>query len=157
MRELGLKLNYTQYNVLNDRAEIPINGENLRQYRAHKLKAGRRSIKKKRYPYKQHDLIEYEGKLYAVIGMQNKGAGVFPEQHGISGDSAKKSWQYLLTYLVLSFILFAKNKLLYNATRDDANRSVILILYEPNCLCSKAFCRKFSLDLLIRYRLIREH
>jgi hypothetical protein len=53
-----------------------LNGENLRQHRAHKVTAGRRSIKRKRYPYKQHDLVQYEGAVYEVIGMQNKGAGV---------------------------------------------------------------------------------
>ena len=42
----------------------------------HKVSAGRRSIKKKRYPYKQHDLVLFEGTIYKVIGMQNLGAGV---------------------------------------------------------------------------------
>ncbi|MEQ9000922.1 MAG: hypothetical protein RID53_31015, partial [Coleofasciculus sp. B1-GNL1-01] len=55
---------------------INLNGENLRQHRAHKVSAGRRSIKKKRYPYKQHDLVLFEGTIYEVIGMQNLGAGV---------------------------------------------------------------------------------
>lgn len=53
-----------------------LNGENLRKYRAHKLKTGYRAIKKKRYPYRQHDLVKYEGAIYAVVGMQNKGTGV---------------------------------------------------------------------------------
>ncbi|WP_044207703.1 RNA-guided endonuclease IscB [Coleofasciculus chthonoplastes] len=55
---------------------INLNGENVRQHRAHKASAGRRSIKKKRYPYKQHDLVLFEGTIYEVIGMQNLGAGV---------------------------------------------------------------------------------
>lgn len=50
-----------------------LNGENLRQYRAHKVSAGRRSIKRKRYPYRQHDLVLFEGKAYEVVGMQNLG------------------------------------------------------------------------------------
>lgn len=50
-----------------------LNGENLRQYRAHKVKPGHRSIKKKRYPYKQHDIVLFEGKACQVIGMQNLG------------------------------------------------------------------------------------
>ncbi len=50
-----------------------LNGENFRQYRAHKVTTGRRSTKKKRYPYKQHDLVLFEEKAYQVIGMQNLG------------------------------------------------------------------------------------
>lgn len=50
-----------------------LNSENLRQYRAHKVSAGRRSIKKKRYPYKQHDLVLFEGRIYPVVGVQNLG------------------------------------------------------------------------------------
>lgn len=50
-----------------------LNDENLRQCRAYKVTAGRRSIKRKRYPYKQHDLVLFEGKAYQVIGMQNLG------------------------------------------------------------------------------------
>ncbi len=47
--------------------------ENLRKYRAHKVTKGRRAIKKKRYPYKQHDVVLFEGKACQVIGMQNLG------------------------------------------------------------------------------------
>ena len=50
-----------------------LNGENLRQHRAHKVSTGRRAIKRKRYPYKQRDLVLFEGKAYEVIGMQNLG------------------------------------------------------------------------------------
>jgi len=52
------------------------NGENLRRYRGHKLSPGQRRIKTKRYPYSQGDLVMFEGKIFAVIGMQNKGKGV---------------------------------------------------------------------------------
>jgi hypothetical protein len=52
---------------------IKFNSENLRQYRAHKVSSGRRAIKKKRYPYKQRDLVLFEGKAYEVVGMQNLG------------------------------------------------------------------------------------
>ena len=52
------------------------NSENLRKYRGHKISAGRRSIKQKRYPYKQHDLVLFEGKVCEVVGMQNKGTRV---------------------------------------------------------------------------------
>jgi len=52
---------------------INLNSENLRQSRAHKVTPGRRSIKRKRYPYRQHDIILFEGKAFQVIGMQNLG------------------------------------------------------------------------------------
>ncbi len=52
------------------------NTENLRQYRGRKVKPGPRRIKVHRYPYRQHDLVLYEGYIYSVIGMQNKGKGV---------------------------------------------------------------------------------
>ncbi len=52
------------------------NGENLRIFRGHKVSNGSRRIKTKRYPYKQGDLVLFEGKAYEVIGMQNKGKGV---------------------------------------------------------------------------------
>lgn len=50
-----------------------LSGENLRSYRGHKLSKGRRAIKRKRYTYKQHDIVLFEGKAYEVIGMQNLG------------------------------------------------------------------------------------
>jgi hypothetical protein len=53
-----------------------LNSENLKRYRAHKISAGHRSIKQKRYPYKQHDLVLFEGKICEVVGMQNKGTRV---------------------------------------------------------------------------------
>ncbi|WP_049802799.1 RRXRR domain-containing protein [Gloeothece verrucosa] len=49
------------------------NGENLRKYRGQKVSKGRRAIKKLRYPYKQHDLVKYQGRIIPVVGMQNKG------------------------------------------------------------------------------------
>ncbi|NET29663.1 RNA-guided endonuclease IscB [Okeania sp. SIO1I7] len=51
------------------------NTENLRKYRGQKVKQGQRRIKVHRYPYSQHDLVLYEGKVFSVIGMQNKGKG----------------------------------------------------------------------------------
>lgn len=47
--------------------------ENLRQYRGYKVAKGKHQIKKKRYPYKQFDLVLFEGKAYEVVGMQNWG------------------------------------------------------------------------------------
>ena len=51
-----------------------LNGENLRKYRGHKVSKGRRSIRKQRYFYQSKDLVKYEGKIYQVAGVQNKGA-----------------------------------------------------------------------------------
>lgn len=53
-----------------------LNGENLRIYRGEKISQGQRRIKKQRYPYNPNDYIEFEGKTYRVIGMQNHGYGV---------------------------------------------------------------------------------
>jgi hypothetical protein len=52
---------------------IKLNSENLKLYRAHQVSPGRRAIKKKRYPYKQRDLVLFEGKPSHVVGMQNLG------------------------------------------------------------------------------------
>ena len=49
-----------------------MNTENLRKYRGEKKSSGRRAIKRHRYPYKQHDLVLFNQKIYVVIGMQNK-------------------------------------------------------------------------------------
>ena len=49
------------------------NDENLRQYRGHKISKGRRSIRTKRYFYQPNDLVKYDGKIYTVRGVQNKG------------------------------------------------------------------------------------
>lgn len=53
-----------------------LNGENLRLYRGQKVSSGRRSIRKGRYPYQQHDLILFQGVKYRVRGMQNLGTRV---------------------------------------------------------------------------------
>jgi hypothetical protein len=53
-----------------------LNTENLRKYRGEKKSSGRRAIKRHRYPYKQHDLVLFNNKIYSVIGMQNKGTRV---------------------------------------------------------------------------------
>jgi hypothetical protein len=50
-----------------------LNEENLRKYRGHKVSKGKRAVKKKRYPYKQRDIVMFEGKVYEVVGMQNLG------------------------------------------------------------------------------------
>ncbi len=53
-----------------------LNGENLRVYRGQKLSIGQRRIKKQRYPYNPNDYVQFDGKVYRVIGMQNLGTGV---------------------------------------------------------------------------------
>lgn len=53
-----------------------LNGENLRTYRGQKVSKGRRSIRKGRYPYQQHDLLFFQGAKYLVRGMQNLGTRV---------------------------------------------------------------------------------
>jgi len=47
--------------------------ECLRKYRGHKLKKGRRSIRRQRYSIQPKDLVLFEGKVCKAIGMQNKG------------------------------------------------------------------------------------
>ena len=49
------------------------NGENLRVYRQQKLKKGRRSIRKSRYPYQPKDLVLCNGRKLFVVGTQNEG------------------------------------------------------------------------------------
>ena len=53
-----------------------LNGENLRVYRGQKVSKGQRRIKKQCYRYNPNDYIQFEGKIYRVIGMQNLGTGV---------------------------------------------------------------------------------
>ncbi|WP_200894220.1 HNH endonuclease [Aneurinibacillus migulanus] len=51
-------------------------GKNLRKYRGEKLSKGRRSIRMVRYPLQPKDSVRFEGCLYLVKGVQNKGAYV---------------------------------------------------------------------------------
>ncbi|MBR8841156.1 MAG: HNH endonuclease [Stigonema ocellatum SAG 48.90 = DSM 106950] len=51
-------------------------GENLRLYRQRKTSRGRRSIKKHRYCFQPKDFVQFEGKTYEIIGMQNLGTYV---------------------------------------------------------------------------------
>jgi hypothetical protein len=53
-----------------------LNGENLRVHRGQKVSKGQRRIKKQRYRYNPNDYVQFEGKVYRVIGMQNLGTGV---------------------------------------------------------------------------------
>lgn len=48
--------------------------DNLRCFRAHKLRKGSHNIRHQRYPYQVSDLVEYQGKRYIVAGTHNKGS-----------------------------------------------------------------------------------
>lgn len=52
------------------------NGENLRQFRGHKISKGTRRIKTKKYAFQPGDLIEFESCAYKVAGVQNNGTRV---------------------------------------------------------------------------------
>ncbi|MEH2296691.1 RNA-guided endonuclease IscB [Nostoc sp.] len=53
-----------------------LNGENLKVSRGQKVSIGQRRIKKQRYRYNPNDYVQFEEKVYRVIGMQNLGTGV---------------------------------------------------------------------------------
>ncbi|MEQ9671022.1 RNA-guided endonuclease IscB [Coleofasciculus sp. G2-EDA-02] len=53
-----------------------LNDENLRAYRGQIVSIGRRSIRKSRYLYQQNDLVIFDGNVYRVRGMQNRGTRV---------------------------------------------------------------------------------
>jgi hypothetical protein len=48
--------------------------ESLRQYRGHKISKGRKSIRKQRYSIQPQDVVNYLGKQYKAVGIQNNGA-----------------------------------------------------------------------------------
>jgi hypothetical protein len=48
-------------------------GPNLRVFRGHKLKAGRRSVRTQRYQLQPKCLVRYQDRLYRVAGIQNYG------------------------------------------------------------------------------------
>jgi hypothetical protein len=52
------------------------NDENLHKYRKQKLKKGRYSYRKKRYPFQPNDLVWFNNELKFVVGTQNEGAYV---------------------------------------------------------------------------------
>jgi 5-methylcytosine-specific restriction endonuclease McrA len=54
-------------------------GENLRIYRGHKLSAGRRQIRRKRYAYQPGDLVRYEKRIYRVKGVHCYGERIMLE------------------------------------------------------------------------------
>ncbi len=50
-----------------------LNDENLWNYRGHKTNKGRVSIRRQRYKYQPKDIVQFQGKIYLVKGMQNLG------------------------------------------------------------------------------------
>ena len=48
-------------------------GPNLRMFRGHKIKAGKRSIRTQRYQLQPKCLVRYQNQLYRVVGVQNHG------------------------------------------------------------------------------------
>lgn len=61
-----------------------LSGENLRQYRGHKITKGRRSIRRQRYLYQPSDLVKLDGTTYTVKGTHCKGARVILKETGKS-------------------------------------------------------------------------
>lgn len=51
--------------------ELPYNNQRL--YRAHKIKKGRRVIRRNHYQLRPFDLVKYDNQVYQVKGIQNKG------------------------------------------------------------------------------------
>jgi len=51
-----------------------LNSENYHKYRGHKVKKGRVSIRRQRYPLQPWDTVLFAGKRYLVKGVQNRGA-----------------------------------------------------------------------------------
>lgn len=47
--------------------------ESLRKFRAHKISKGRRSIRRQRYSIRPKDVVEYQGKIYKVVGTHGRG------------------------------------------------------------------------------------
>ena len=64
-----------------------LNGENLRQYRACKVKKERRSIRRQRYPMQPGDIVEFENNRLVVNGTHCLGTRVMVHMP----DGSKKS------------------------------------------------------------------
>lgn len=53
------------------------NEENLRGFRGHQVRKGKRSIRIHQYPMQSHDIVEWEGNRHRVKGTHNKGKSVY--------------------------------------------------------------------------------
>ena len=58
-----------------------IAGENLRPFRGEKLSRGCLSIRRKRYPFHNRDLVRWRGRIYSVVGCHCKGARVMLQEN----------------------------------------------------------------------------
>ena len=75
-----------------------LNGENLRQYRARKIKKGHRSIRKQRYPLQPGDIIEFEDKKLIVNGTHCLGTRVIVympdgKKKSVSTNKVRPVWR----------------------------------------------------------------
>ena len=60
--------------------------ENLHVYRQQKVSAGRRTIRKQRYPIQPHDIVIYKGRKYETSGCHNNGtrAILLPDKKSVA-------------------------------------------------------------------------
>ena len=57
-----------------DRSVPRKNARNERKYRDRRISNGRRLIRRRHYSVRPGDIVEYDGQMYTVIGVQSKGA-----------------------------------------------------------------------------------
>ena len=60
--------------------------ENLHKYRKQKVSAGKRQIRRQRYPIQPHDIVVFNGRRYETSGCHNKGtrAILLPDKRSVS-------------------------------------------------------------------------
>lgn len=63
--------------------------ENLHKYRGKKVSKGRRSIRRRRYPFQPHDLVVYRGKSLETAGCHNKGTRLLIGKRSIAVKEVK--------------------------------------------------------------------
>lgn len=65
--------------------------ENLHPYRGKKVSAGKRTIRRQRYPIQPHDIVIYDGRKYEISGCHNNGtrAILLPSRRSVSVKKLK--------------------------------------------------------------------
>ena len=65
--------------------------ENLHPYRGKKASAGKRTIRKQRYPIQPHAIVIYDGRKYEISGCHNNGTRVIllPSRRSVSVKKLK--------------------------------------------------------------------
>ena len=65
--------------------------ENLHRYRSKKVSAGKRAIRKQRYPIQPHDIVIYDGRQYETSGCHSNGtrAILLPSKKSVSVKKLK--------------------------------------------------------------------